>query len=272
MLGYSARTFELLRDAVTSVSAKSADLNQCCANSAAVLASDAETEEFLARQCATRIRRLCKVFFSEHEAARFKIGKDSRTSVEDRLRIFAGGNMEGRKGTQLSLRALAILRTKGIPFSYTYGGWGPDLNAMRRLARDLGVGQDVCFHEGYCGEDYVKRLAESDVYLLPSIRETAGITMMEAMMAGCFPVVLAGTGAGDIVARAGGAAIQAESADDAVGKIADQLEWCYRHRNEMRQQSAVAGANVRKLYSEENYRNSIFEIYAEAIKGHSRKS
>ena len=41
----------------------------------------------------------------------------------------------------------------------------------------------------WTGADYLKELGESHVFLLPSLRESAGITMMEAMLAGCVPVV-----------------------------------------------------------------------------------
>lgn len=269
ILGPSARVFESLRTAATTLSARSPEFKLCCKNSSAVVAADTATAEFLSSCGAKDVNHLCQVFFSDRDASRFQTAPRGRTDESDTLKIFAGGNLEGRKGTQLSLQALALLKQKGVPFSFTYGGWGPDMQAMKHLSNQLGIAQQVSFHRGYSGLDYIRQLHTSDVYLLPSIRETAGITMMEATIAGCYPIVLAGTGAGDIVERVGGAAIRAESAEEAVHKIAQRLEWCYRHTSEMRQHANMASENVRTMYSESNYRAAMSKIYSEAIEKHT---
>jgi len=271
ILGRSAGAFEVLRDTATFVSARGRSLRLCCEKSSAVVAADAATEAFLAAHGASHIHRLCQVFFSDVEASRFMKRKRPRSARGAKLTIFAGGNLEGRKGTYLSLRALALLKEKGIPFSYIYGGWGPDLQAMKYLADQLGITDAVRFHHGYSGDDYTRQLHTSDVYLLPSIRETAGITMMEATIAGCYPIVLASTGAGDIVERTGGTAICAKSPEDAVRQIAEKLEWCYRQREELQQRAEAAGKNMRELYSESHYQKAISEIYREAIATHARR-
>jgi glycosyltransferase involved in cell wall biosynthesis len=271
ILGASARAFESLRMAATALTAHSAELKLCCRNSSAVVAADTATAEFLSAQGAKAVHHLCQVFFSDHDASRFGTVMRGKTRNSDALKIFAGGNLEGRKGTQLSLRALALLKQKRVPFSFTYGGWGPDLEAMKHLAHQLGISNEVFFHRGYSGDDYTRQLHTTDVYLLPSIRETAGITMMEATIAGCYPIVLAGTGAGDIVERTGGTAISAKSPEEAVRQIAEKLEWCYRQRQEMQQQAEAAGENMRQLYSERSYQEAMSEIYKEAITKHARR-
>jgi len=268
MLSKSSRSFELLRDVTTALGTRSTSLRLCCTQSAAVLAADAATATFLSEHGAESVHTLCQVFFSEHDVSRFKTAIRGNSDNSGALRIFAGGNLEGRKGTRLSLQALAVLKKKGIPFSYTYGGWGPDLEAMKHLAHQLGIADQVCFHRGYSGDDYTRQLNTSDVYLLPSIRETAGITMMEATIAGCYPIVLAGTGAGDIVERTGGAAIQAKTPEEAIHQIADKLEWCHRHRSQTYNQAEVAGRNLRKMYSREAYQAAIYQIYTSAIAKH----
>ncbi len=271
ILGPSARVFESLRSGATALSACSNKLKLCCRNSSAVVAADTATAEFLSAHGAKDVHHVCQVFFSDRDTLRFNTAMRERTGGKDALKIFAGGNLEGRKGTRLSLKALALLKHKGVPFSFTYGGWGPDLGAMKHLARQLGIANQVCFHPGYSGEDYIRQLNTHDVYLLPSIRETAGITMMEATIAGCYPIVLAGTGAGDIVERTGGTAIHAKSPEEAVRQIAEKLEWCYRQREEMQQQAEAAGKNMRQLYSESSYQEAISEIYREAITTHARR-
>jgi glycosyltransferase involved in cell wall biosynthesis len=271
ILGPSARAFESLRMAATALSAHSTELKLCCRNSSAIVAADTATAKFLSVQGAKDVHHLCQVFFSERDASRFNTVMREETGDSDALKIFAGGNLEGRKGTQLSLQALALLKQKRVPFSFTYGGWGPDLEAMKHLTYQLGITEKVCFHQGYSGADYTRQLNTSDVYLLPSIRETAGITMMEATIAGCYPIVLAGTGAGDIVERTGGTAIRAKTPQEAVHQIADKLEWCYHRRGEMHQEAEAAGENMRQLYSENSYQEAMSEIYKGAITKHAQR-
>lgn len=268
IFGSTGRAFEFLRETATFFSERSRNLKLCCANSSAAVAADAATADFLSSHGATDVRQLCQVFFTLDEASRFTSPRNHKHSKSKELTIFAGGNLEARKGTLLSLRALATLKNRGVPFSYTYGGGGPDLRAMKNLVTQLGLGQQVCFHEGYSGLEYIERLINSDVYLLPSVRETAGITMMEAMLAGCYPVVLAGTGAGDIVEQAGGAALRVDSPEEAIPKIADRLEWCYNNGENMRQQAEIAGNNIQLLFSEKAYQNFIADIYMESCTNH----
>lgn len=270
IFGSTGRAFEFLRETETFFSERSRNLKLCCANSSAAVAADAATADFLSSHGATDVRQLCQVFFTLDEVSRFTSRVNEKHTKSNELTIFAGGNLEARKGTQLSLRALATLKSRGIPFSYTYGGGGPDLRAMQNLVTQMGLERQVCFHDGYSGLEYIERLTNSDVYLLPSVRETAGITMMEAMLACCYPVVLAGTGAGDIVDQAGGAALRVDSPEEAIQKIADRLEWCYNNGVQMRQHANTASKNVRNLFSQESYQGKISEIYAEIVANHGR--
>ena len=271
MLGTSACAFELFRDTATFLAANSKALKLCCTRSAAVVAADRSTAGFLTKHGAESVQTLCQVFFTQEQICRFTQRKKPMLRDGSELRIFAGGNLEGRKGTTLTLQALARLKRSGVPFKYVYGGGGPDRNSMLNLSRYLCIADRVLFHNGFAGADYEDQLGGSDVYLLPSVRETAGITMMEAILSGCYPIVLAGTGAGDIVENTGGAAIQADSPDEAVDKIARQLQWCYHHRAEMRSLAAEAALKMRNLYSEDAYKKSITEIYAAAIARHRLK-
>ena len=272
ILSPSGRLFEFVRDTGTLFAKRSSALAQCCHQAAAVIAADYATKDFFRRLGVRDVYTLSPAFFTEQHADQFRRKPRLDSTANPVLRIFAGGNLEARKGTQMSLRALAKIKNKGIPFYYTYGGWGPDLRAMRALADELGIKEQVNFHEGYSGDDYLQQLRQSDVYLLPSVREMAGITMMEAMMTGCYPIVLAGTGAGDIVEQAGGAAIRAETPDEAIHKIAQQLEQFHCNTTEMRRQAALAGENVRTMYSAQSYQIAMSRIYADAIERYARRA
>lgn len=271
VLGPTGQFFELLRDLASAASSNFGGLSDCCRYSAAVIAADSPTLRFLEQYGAKEAKLLCQVFFSQKQSAEFRPRPEFALRVDASLKIFAGGNLEARKGTRMALEALAKIK-EDVPFRYTYAVGGPELQAMVQMAQTLQISDHVEFHDGFKGTEYVQRLQESDIFLLPSVRETAGITMMEAMMAGCYPIVLSGTGAGDIVEQAGGTAIRAATPAEAVGKIAEILKWCYRNREEMRRQAHVAGENVRKLYSEKAYQTAISKLFNEVVAKRSLRS
>jgi glycosyltransferase involved in cell wall biosynthesis len=271
ILGPSGQFFELLRDLTSAASCNFGGLSACCRHSAAVIAADSPTLRFLEQHGAANAKLLCQVFFSQKQSAVFRPRQQLGVRHDGPLKIFAGGNLEARKGTRMALEALAKIKEE-VPFQYTYAVGGSELQAMVQLAQRLGISDRVDFHEGFEGAEYVRRLQESDIFLLPSVRETAGITMMEAMMAGCYPLVLSGTGAGDIVERTGGTAIRAATPEEAIDKIAETLKQCHRNREVTRQRALAAGERVRKLYSEEAYQEVISMIFNEVIPQHSGKS
>ncbi|MFJ6463416.1 glycosyltransferase [Streptomyces sp. NPDC091387] len=103
---------------------------------------------------------------------------------------------------------------------------GPDTGALAgtlRLARELGV-LDSLDHVGPLGhEEVLEAGRQADVYVLPSIEEPLGVSVLEAMSVGT-PVVITRTcGLGPDVARAGaGRVIDSRVGEDAAnaGKVA----------------------------------------------------
>jgi glycosyltransferase involved in cell wall biosynthesis len=271
MLSPGARVFELFRYLSGLWASRSHDFKNCARNATLIVAAESQTATFMERHIATASTcTLCPVFFSEEQIGRFSRPVDKRKHHEQPLRVFAGGNMEGRKGISMALQAIAALKEKGISLTYTLGGGGPELQAMQELAANLGIADVVTFHNGYSGREYAEKLRDTDVYLLPSVRETAGITMMEAVLAGCYPIVLANTGAGEIVEQVGGRPLRAGSPAEAVELISQELEWCHKNRPAMASKAADAGAKLRILFSEEHYLDAISRIYAEAVRSYPR--
>jgi len=173
--------------------------------------------------------------------------------------------MEGRKGIALALEAIAALKNLGVPVTYTFAGWGPELKPMQKLAHRLGISDQVEFHPGFSREPYIAQLKDSDAYFLPSFRETSPITLLEAAMAGCYPVVADSSGAGEIVRRIGGAAAPAQSRGQIVADLVERLQWCDRNRAEMRGAAQAASDNVASEFSQEHYLKTIDGLYSSVV-------
>lgn len=267
MLSPSARLFERARDFQTMLASRSSAFRSCILESAVVLAANEETELFLRPYRRDRpMFRLPVASFSQEKVLMFR-NTDKPTTLTGPLRLFAGGNMEGRKGLNLALRALALIKQQGIEFHYTIGGDGPDIPATRALATRLELDDMISFHPGFRGNDYVKILRDTDVYFLPSFRETMGMTLVEAIFAGCYPVVADISAQGEIVRLAGGKAVPVDNMEDLIAGLADALTWCARHREELPQLASEAAALVEQYCSSERYDATLEEAYRSAVNG-----
>jgi len=97
------------------------------------------------------------------------------------------------KGVDVAIRALAVMKRRGIDIEYrVLGGGDPD--RYRALATRLGIGRDVHFDGSVPGGEAVYRWLDTiDLYLQPSLTEGLPRALIEAMSRGC-PAVGADVG------------------------------------------------------------------------------
>ena len=261
MLRPSARLFEALRDVSTFIASRSPALRKAIENSTLVIAANEETEKFLLPMRTPRpMERLPVASLSSERTEAIRRSTVRRVPGQP-LRIFAGGNVEGRKGFDLALRALARAAAAGVRFHYTIAGGGPETGSLPRLARDLGIDESVTMHPGFSGQDYADVLSGSDIYLLPSFRETLGITMIEAMLAGCYSIVADISAQGEIVRMAGGTAVPTTSREEVIEGLAEAIIWCDRNREAMAARAVEAGATVAAAFNADRLDSRILALY-----------
>jgi glycosyltransferase involved in cell wall biosynthesis len=264
MLSPKSRAFETLRDWNTWMMERSKTFRDCIRNTAVVIAANEETEQFLKpHRQGNCMLNLHVSSISESKIHQF--ARPMKSNVSGPLRLFAGGNIEGRKGVSLALRALADVAKQGIDFHYTVAGGGPEIQTLRKLSNELGIEDRVDFHPGYSGDNYLQALQNTDVYFLPSFRETMGMTLVEAILAGCYPVVADTSAQGEIVRRVGGIAVKADSQEAMVKGLADALVWCHENRETLAAHNAIARERVSSYFSAERYDSILDEAYATAV-------
>lgn len=90
-----------------------------------------------------------------------------------------------QKGINFLLQAAAQLLQRGLTtFGLTIGGDGPERAQLERLAQSLGLA-DCCHFIGMLTREQVKHwMQQCDVFLLPSLHETFGLVLAEAMACG----------------------------------------------------------------------------------------
>jgi hypothetical protein len=259
--------FEIVRGLNTMMAKRSRGVRCAAASAALVIPNNPETESLIISLGIPkeRIRRLCQSFLPEERLKRLK-RKASITPREcGELRCLAGGNLEGRKGVAIALHSLAQLKRDGIPFRYTYLGRGPELEHLKVLADRLGISKVVNFVDSLSGDEYVQALQSSHVYLLPSLREGVPVTQMEAMAAGCVPVVADCGGAGPMAISGASQPIAVSVPMNMTNCIAGELKGLWESPYEWERRSRSARQGIIDSYSAENYLILIKRFYQEVV-------
>ena len=142
------------------------------------------------------------------------------------LRLLYAGRFLYWKGMHLGLRALAELRARGVDAHLTMLGGGPDEQSWRALADQLGLGPAVRWVARIEHSRMAEMYGSHDVVLFPSLHDSSGNVVLEALFHGlpvvCLdlggPAVIATESCGRIVATAG------RSESEVVTGLADALE------------------------------------------------
>jgi len=265
-LSASARLFELLRGMSTAVSKRSSRLRESLRSVSFVLASTPETRDLLAAMGvpAARMRIAPAIFMPDDRIKLFKSDRPKNHSPH--LRIFAGGNLEGRKGLALALRALSRLRDRGVPFTFIFAGYGPELLHLKKLATKLSLHPPlVTFRDSLPLDEYRQAVHSSDVYLLPSLRESGGLTLGEAMLGGCVPVVVKAGGPGLLVNPDCGYAFEPDSPEHLVEQMTDTLQRLWQDADHWKLLSGNAVTRAETALSEERYLEAVEGAYRASV-------
>lgn len=115
------------------------------------------------------------------------------------LRCLYVGRFIGWKGMHLGLQAFARLRQIDPDATLTLVGAGPSEAAWRSQAHGLGVADALRWLAWLPRGEVVQQYLQSDVLLFPSLHDSGGMVVLEAMCHGTVPVCLALGGPGVIV-------------------------------------------------------------------------
>jgi glycosyltransferase involved in cell wall biosynthesis len=128
------------------------------------------------------------------------------------FQVFFAGRLVALKGMHFGLKAFARLHAEVGCAQLTMIGSGPMLRQWRELADELGIGANVTWRGTMPRTEFLRALAEFDVLLFPSLHDSGGMVVMEAMAAGIPVVCLDVGGPGILVDESCGFAIAPTSA------------------------------------------------------------
>lgn len=255
MLSFSAFGFELARILGGVYSNLVPEVHRCARNAFHIFAAHREAVAHLSRlrESSDGISVLSYYSFRPERIEAFR-RKNFSVRNKGPLKIFAAGNLEGRKGIAMALHGLALAKHTGVDFVYRITSRGPEFEHLQRLAKRLGISAKVDLGRQMPREDYIRELQDTDLYLLPSLREGGGLSMMEAMLAGCVPIVAACGGPGTTVTDECGVSIPVTSPKQMAKEIADAVIRFDSDRELLARMANAACRRIADHYTEKIHR------------------
>ncbi|MNR81953.1 Glycogen synthase [compost metagenome] len=152
-------------------------------------------------------------------ALQLAIGADAfaapnRTRSRDSFKLLYVGRLLYWKGIHLALRALAELRREVPEARMTLVGSGPDEAWLKSLAHRLGVEDAVDWIGWMSRESLAQVYADHDVFCFPSLHDSGGMVVLEALAQGLPVVCLDLGGPGLMVDGSCGRVISTQGADE----------------------------------------------------------
>lgn len=185
-----------------------------------------------------------------------------RPHPAERLRLVAVGALIDRKDPLTAVGTIAELLGRGVSAQLTWVGAGPLRSLVEERAAELGVADRVFLTGSLSSDEVARTLADSDLFLLPTLAENFCVSAAEAIAQGR-PVVVGSNGG------------QAEYIDDSVGAVvSEQTPTAYADAvqqvwDRLREASATEiAARVGEAFSVSAVRSGYAQVYDDALAHH----
>lgn len=170
-------------------------------------------------------------------------------TAQQPLKLLFVGRMIRLKGVDLLLRAVARLDPKQHPCKLVLVGDGPTRADFERLSHELGLTDQVRFTGALDQAGVAKAMAGCHVFCLPSVRESGGAVLLEAMASARPVIAIDYGGPAELVDAEVGVAIPPVNPEQVVGDLAQALVSVFDDPQAWRQRGRVGRRRVEDQWS-----------------------
>jgi glycosyltransferase involved in cell wall biosynthesis len=172
--------------------------------------------------------------------------KQNRIENEKPVILF-GGRLEGRKGALLLLMSLNVLKNEGVLFECHIIGTGPDERLLNDFIKDNQLQGFVSLLGAVSHDIMADEFRLADVFVFPSLRDTSGTIVLEAMATGLPSVCIDHQGGGEMIDDDCGVKIESSSIEVMQTSLADAI---HRLINDSALREVMGKAARRKVCQE----------------------
>jgi len=181
------------------------------------------------------------------------------------LRVLFVGRLVPVKCLDLLIRALRQAHDAGVNLTLDVVGDGPMGPEWQDLCTRLGMTAQVRFHGAASAEQVAEHMRQCHVLCLPSVRESGGAVLLEAMACARPVIALDFGGPGEIVTPDVGVLIRPESPAHVIDELARLLAHVPQHPNSWRARGIAARQRVEQRYSWNSKIDEARRLYAELM-------
>lgn len=178
------------------------------------------------------------------------------------LRIFFAGRLIPVKGLPMLLSAVVQL-SKEFPIHLTVAGDGPMRDEWQRIAIELGIAKNVEFLGSLGLPEISREMKKCHLFCLPSVRESGGAVLLEAMAAARPVIALAYGGPAEIVDDEVGRALPPANQETVIQGLVETLRDVVENPLAWQAKGIAGRCRVETLYSWEGKIEAALNIYFE---------
>lgn len=198
--------------------------------------------------------------FNGMSGARFR--EQRGIKAHERVLLYLG-RLGDEKNVELVVHTFAELKRRGEPnLRFVIAGGGPELylKKIHKLARDLGLEEDILWTGFVSGQEWADCYGAADLVLFPSVTETQGLVVVEALAAGVPLVSVDTLGPGSVMKGEKGCLFAEPNATDFADKALRLL-----HDDVLMERKKREAKEVAKAYSIEQRGAELEAIYADVL-------
>ena len=220
-LGWAGRAAEMVRSACQIASRWDPFVRLTMRRATLILAANRDTAELMPGCYRDKVATMPAIGMSLSEGAAAVLPPVEESGY---LVLFAG-MVEPRKGIALALKAFErFVQAKGNA-TFVVIGDGPDRERLAGLARQLGISERVRFLGALPRTQVLGWMQAADALLFPSLRDSGGFVLLEAMTAGKPVICLDLGGPGEIVTTDCGIKVRPKHTEQVVADLAAALQY-----------------------------------------------
>lgn len=202
-------------------------------------------------------REKIDVVYTGIESIEYKTTPDYNAEV---LNICTVGNLLPVKNQILLLSSLSLLNKKypQVNYSCDVYGEGPERENLERCIETNNLNKVSL--KGF-DKNVRAKLNNYQIYIHTSKYESFGISIVEAMNAGCCVLANAVGGVNEIINNECGYILENETPDE----IVDVLFYCYKNREELKRVAVNGKRRSQNMFSSLSMVNSILDVYNDMV-------
>lgn len=236
-----------------------------------IYCSNTETESVIKKHIKKKnlykVHKLTELGINDSYLEDRKILSHEKSQV---VHVLISGRLIYRKGIELLLDSVSQLETKNS-FVIDIYGEGDQRQLLERKVQAYKLENEVVFHGNVPFAEMQEQYRKADIYCLPSLRETTGTAVFEAM-ANKLPVIaLNQNGVKDIVQNDCGILVDIRSKEQVISDFTAALKKLIENESIRLDMGECAFDKIQNHYTWSKRVSNMNEIYQELINGYAEK-